>query len=662
MKTDKLYFGAAYYDEYMPYERMEEDMAMMVKAGMNVIRIAESTWSTWEPVEGQFDFTKLIHMLDTADKYGINVIVGTPTYAIPSWMAVKYPDILSLTHGGRCLYGHRQNMDITHPKYLFYAERIIRKVMEITANHRAVIGYQIDNETKSYDTCSSYAQKRFVEELKAEYPDIDEFNRRFGLDYWSNRVDDWDNFPDIRGTINGSLSAEYKKFQRRLVTEFFDWQAGIIREYKREDQFITHNFDYEWRNFSHGMQPEVNQYEACSCMDVCGCDIYHNTEDELTGCEISFGGAMIYGLKKENYLVLETQAQGSTGWLPYKGQLRLQAYSHIASGADSVMYWHWHSIHNAIESYWKGVLSHNLKENATYREAVTIGNEFKKIGGCIKNLKKKYEAAIMVNNESLCGFDEFPVSDELNYNDILRWIYDAFYRMNVECAIINSKEEKLSEYKLIVIPGLYSVDDETICRIRKYVSEGGNILATYRSFFSDENIKIRCHDQPYNMTDVFNMTYDSFTKPVNVGINGEEYEGSRVSYWMEMLNPAGCEVWNYYTHPFWKEYAAVTNNTFLLGHATYIGCHIDEESLERIIDRVLLQAHIDRYRVYYPIIRKSGINDSGKRIVYYFNYSGEDREFVYEDSDSYNLLSGETVKKGEKYYLRAWDFIVTQEA
>ena len=49
MKTDKLYFGAAYYDEYMPVSRVDEDMRMMKEAGMNVIRIAESTWSTWEP-------------------------------------------------------------------------------------------------------------------------------------------------------------------------------------------------------------------------------------------------------------------------------------------------------------------------------------------------------------------------------------------------------------------------------------------------------------------------------------------------------------------------------------------------------------------------------------------------------------------------------------
>ena len=44
----ELLYGAAYYDEYMPYERLAKDVSMMQKAGINTVRIAESTWSTCE--------------------------------------------------------------------------------------------------------------------------------------------------------------------------------------------------------------------------------------------------------------------------------------------------------------------------------------------------------------------------------------------------------------------------------------------------------------------------------------------------------------------------------------------------------------------------------------------------------------------------------------
>ena len=60
----KLLYGAAYYDEYMPYDRLQQDVAMMKKAGINTVRIAESTWSTCEPQEGVFDFSHVERVMD----------------------------------------------------------------------------------------------------------------------------------------------------------------------------------------------------------------------------------------------------------------------------------------------------------------------------------------------------------------------------------------------------------------------------------------------------------------------------------------------------------------------------------------------------------------------------------------------------------------------
>lgn len=171
--------------------------------------------------------------------------------------------------------------------------------------------------------------------------------------------------------------------------------AGRYRQkYKRDDQFITHNFDFEWHDYSYGMQPDVNQYEAAKCMDIAGCDIYHPSQSSLSGREITACGNIARGIKGDNYLVLETEAAGNHPWLPYPGQLRLQAISHIANGADMVEYWHWHSIHNAIESYWKGVLSHDLRPNRLYKECSVIGNE----------LKIRTQAGQFEKDKQVCGY------------------------------------------------------------------------------------------------------------------------------------------------------------------------------------------------------------------------------------------------------------------
>ena len=494
----ELLYGAAYYDEYMPYDRLEKDVAMMKKAGINTVRIAESTWSTCEPQEGIFDFSHVTRVMDAMEEAGINVIIGTPTYAVPTWMVKAYPDVLAETVKGRGIYGARQIMDITHPVYRYYAERVIRKLMEVSAHRKCVIGFQLDNETKYYGTAGKNVQLGFVKYLREKFNnDLDALNHEFGLDYWSNRINVWEDFPDMRGTINGSLGAEFEKYQRSLVEEFLGWQAEIVSEYKREDQFITHNLDFEWRGYSYGVQPDVDHFKCAKHLTLAGVDIYHPTQDALTGAEIAFGGDLIRTLKNDNYLVLETEAQGYPGWTPYDGQLRLQAYSHLAAGALGVMYWHWHSIHNSFETYWRGLLSHDLEENAVYREACIIGSEFKKLSSILSGLKKNNKVAIMVNNESLTALKWFGIEADaagnngIRYNDVVRWIYDALYKMNIECDIIYSESTDIEKYKAVILPAMYVADEKLLKRLKDYTMHGGTLIATFKTAFANENVGLQ---------------------------------------------------------------------------------------------------------------------------------------------------------------------------
>jgi beta-galactosidase len=55
-KMSTVLYGAAYYQEYMPSERLDQDVELMQKAGLSVVRVGESTWTSWEPREGQFEF------------------------------------------------------------------------------------------------------------------------------------------------------------------------------------------------------------------------------------------------------------------------------------------------------------------------------------------------------------------------------------------------------------------------------------------------------------------------------------------------------------------------------------------------------------------------------------------------------------------------------
>ncbi len=134
---DTVLYGAAYYPEYMPYERTDTDIALMKKAGISVVRVGESTWGLWEPEDGKFEYAWMDGVVEKLHAAGIRVILGTPTYSIPAWMYKKHPEMVITRLGGQYLYyGYRQNTDLMNAQYRFYCERVIRKILEHYKDNR----------------------------------------------------------------------------------------------------------------------------------------------------------------------------------------------------------------------------------------------------------------------------------------------------------------------------------------------------------------------------------------------------------------------------------------------------------------------------------------------------------------------------------------------
>ena len=503
------------------------------------------------------------------------MIVGTPTYAVPSWLVQKDPDVMVVNAGGREKYGRRQIFDLLNPTFRFHAERVIRQLVSHTAPHRQVIGFQIDNETKHYDNRGREIQRQFVEYLKEKFRTAEKLNRTFCLPYWSNSIHDW-------------------------------------------DQFITHNLDFEWKKFgadiaqdgySYGVQPDICHYEAAKCLTRLGADIYHPSQDELTGAEIAFGGDSIRSLKQENYLILECQAQAFKYWTPYPGQLRLQAYSHLASGADGISYWNWHSIHNSFETYWKGLLSHDLEENPTYREACVIGKEWQEIGDHLIHLKKNNKTALLVDNNTLTSFKWFPIDKDLSYNDVVRWMYDSLYEMNIECDVVDVNALDTQRYQMIVTPALYCASEELLEKLEDFVKEGGVLVSSFKSFVADEYFTVYADKQPHRLHDCFGMSYNQFTEPGKTKILGRP-----AKYFAELLKPEGAETLAGYEHKYWGKYAGITRNCRGEGKAYYIGCYTDKDVLKDILRKAAEDAGVCTEAAQYawPVTVRQGVNQYGR--------------------------------------------------
>ena len=184
-------------------------------------------------------------------------------------------------------------MDLTNPDYLRYSERIIRKIAERYAKHPAVIGWQVDNETGPNGLPLPHVQRAFVERLKKQYGTPQRLNELWGLAYWGQLVDTWENLPPRDGILNSGYKLEWDRFQRSIVTDFLAWQASIVREYKRPDQFVTHDL-------VGGLRPSVDSWAIAGKMDVIASNIYYVPQDKLDGVDIAMAGDAARSLKQRH--------------------------------------------------------------------------------------------------------------------------------------------------------------------------------------------------------------------------------------------------------------------------------------------------------------------------------------------------------------------------
>lgn len=682
-KFDTVLYGASYYHEYMPGERLEEDVKLMERAGISVVRLGESTWSSWEPRDGEFEFAWMERILDRLHKAGIKVILGTATYSIPPWLYARHPEIAVSQLGARQplgpdryqnayfdsvpagAYGVRQNVDITHPAYLWYAERLIRREISHFAKHPAIIGFQVDNETHPNSTNSRSMHLEFIDYLKTKFGAVDKLNRLWGLVYWGQLVSDWDDFPMREGILNPGYKLEWERYQRKTVTDFLAWQAKIVREYAQPGQFVTHN----WPG---GLRTDADQQDVAGFLDIVGVNPYHLVQDRLDGQFISFCGDLTRSQKRANYLVTETNAQ-TTGWdsrtqfPPWDGQLRLSAYSHVASGANMVAYWHWHSLHYGQETYWKGLLSHDLEPNRIYEEACRIGGEFRKFGPRLVNFRQKNEVAILASVDSYHGIQFMPFDDRVNYMTILNQMYGALYRLKLGADFVFPDSNNLSDYKVILAPALYIASDELLNRLSKYVEDGGHVLMTLKSGFSNEYSTVRWEKAPGPLRKAAGFYYQEFsTLAAPLALKDDPFkagEANRVSVWAEMLIPEGARPLAYYDHHFFGRYPAVTRNRFGKGTLTYEGTVLSDRLQEKILLGVLDMAGLTGADQQLPsaVCVKNGTGNAGKPMHYYLNFSGSAQSFAYPHGNGIEVLTGREIAKASSVTLAPWDLAIIEE-
>jgi beta-galactosidase len=610
-RPSKVLFGAAYYHEYQPTPRLDEDLDLMAAARMTVIRVGESTWSQWEPEDGRFDLEWMTPVLDGAHQRGISVILGTPTYAVPMWLARRYPEIAAETNTGQPLgWGARQEADYTHPAFKFHAERVIRAIIGRFATHPAVIGYQVDNEPGLLSFHNRGVFQRFTDELRHRYGTVENLNKEWGLVYWSHQLSTWADLWTPDNNAQPQYDLAWRQFQAKLTTEYLTWQASIVREYATPEQFVTTCIAYD--------RPSQHDEEMTRSFDITAGNPYYAMQDAFavpptetvqqgwatSGAWTLFqSGDRMYSSKQAPFLVTETNAGaigGSAMQYPaYDGQWRQAAYALISRGAEMIEYWHWATNHYGAETYWIGVLPHDQKPGRVYRELARLGEELETAGSALTGLTPDAGVGMIYSNDSKwalanqpCFLLEPPMTgDERAYQKIFEAFYRGAHDTGVPVRILHDTQitgpeghlldpaEVARELPVLIAAGLYITDDALLDWLNAYAQAGGHLVVGMRTAYADQEARARLDVKPARLA--AGVSYQEFSQidlPLEVAATGglTLSPQARATRWVDYLEPGRATVLAGYNHPQFGQYAAITTAETGAGRITTIGTLPDD--------------------------------------------------------------------------------------
>ena len=649
-----IYFGAAYYAEYQTAANVERDFDLMRNAGFTVIRVGESVWSTWEPRAGVFNLDWLQPILDTAQAKGLAVILGTPTYAIPPWLQLAHPEIAAERASGiRVPWGSRQEMDQSQPAYRWYAERIIRKVVERYAEHPAIVGFQVDNEPGLQLPHNESTFRTFVEWLKSRYGTLDAINDAWGLVYWSHRLSDWAELWRPDGNLMPQYQLEWRRFQSTLATDFIGWQADIVRTYARGDQFITTCVSYS--------RPQLADDDLVRSLDIVAGNPYYMMQEGLnigasierqagwwhSGVAALFQWAdRAFSSAGKPFFVTETNAQSIGGpfenFPPFPGQTKQAALALISRGARMIEYWQWNTLNFGAETYWGGVLPHSQVPGRIYREVSEIGALLKAIGPTVNSYQPDADVLMIYSTDTAWSFEFYPplaLSDGQPNSMAYQLIFDSFYQGAFDAGAqvrvqhvqeFNSADatELARQYPVLIAPALYVANDETLDHLVAYAEAGGHLVLGIRTGYGDELARARLAVAPDRLTDAAGVHYEEYSNlrvPVPVEAESEEFSlepGSAGTEWVDVLEVDDAQVLVSYAATESSARAAVTTRRHGQGRVTYIGTIPNRELAVSIGRWLTPETATAVWRATRSVTVTTG-RSSNRRVVFVSNWSAE---------------------------------------
>jgi beta-galactosidase len=643
-------YGGDYNPDQWPEEVWAEDVRLMRAAGVNLVSLGIFSWSRLQPREDTWDFDWLDKVMNMLHEGGVRVDLATASASPPPWLSHAHPEMLPvLADGVRLWHGARQHYCPSSPVYRAATARLVEAIAARYAKHPALAMWHVGNEFGCHvPACwCEVSAGAFRAWLKQRYGTLDDLNRAWGTDFWSQRYSKWEEVLPPRRTPtwpNPSQQLDFMRFSSDELLDCYESERSILVRHAPGVPITT--------NFMRFFKP-LDYWKWGEREDVVSDDVYQDPLDPNAGMESAMAGDLMRSLGRGRPWILMEQTTKRVNWRDVNaakppGQMRLWSLQAVAHGADGVMFFQWRQSRAGAEKHHSAMVGHGPTESSpVWSEVVQLGGELNKLDA-LCGTRVSADVAIVFDWESWWAL-ELPSkpSSQVRAIDQLQAYYRHLFDANVTADFARPGGD-LSRYRLVLVPNLYLVSDEAAANLTGFVSRGGVLVMSYFSGIVDPNEHIRLGGYPAPFAEMLGLRVEDFlplgpaaTIPVRFG-DGTEASGR---IWSELIVPGGAEVIATFAAGEASGRPAVTRHAYGRGGAYYLGTTLDDTAMASLLRRAWTEAGVAGVAGTPPGVEVARRTDgNGRSFLFVLNHL--DSEVQVEGVGGLDVLSGEQAGPG----------------